>query len=208
MANALRHETPFDAMLGEAPREIAARGLTISAAPVAAQIAITGDMAAAAAALGAIINQVPPAQPNQIAGKEPYLLWLAPDKRLIVAEVADRFELGQRLTESLAGKFAAVSDVSDGVAVLDILGPRAREIIAMGCGLDLDPQLFTPSVSARTLLAGQPVMLYPLALPEAKWEPGRPHIPQPPNRGYRVHVDRAILHYLWKWLAQASTAIS
>jgi sarcosine oxidase subunit gamma len=207
MANALRHETPFDAMLGEAPREIAARGLTISAAPVAAQIAITGDMAAAAAALGAIINQVPPAQPNQIAGKEPYLLWLAPDKRLIVAEVADRFELGQRLTESLAGKFAAVSDVSDGVAVLDILGPRAREIIAMGCGLDLDPQIFTPSVSARTLLAGQPVMLYPLALPEAKWEPGRPHIPQPPNRGYRVHVDRAILHYLWKWLAQSATAL-
>ena len=50
MANALRHETPFDAMLGEAPREIAARGLTISAAPVAAQIAVTGDMAASAAA--------------------------------------------------------------------------------------------------------------------------------------------------------------
>lgn len=208
MANALRHETPFDSMLGEAPREIAARGLTISAVPVAAQIAVTGDMAAAAAALGAIINQVPPAQPNQIAGKEPYLLWLAPDKRMIVAEVTDRFELGQRLTESLAGKFAAVSDVSDGIAVLDILGPRAREIIAMGCGLDLDPQIFTPSVSARTLLAGQPVVLYPLAAPEVKWEPGMAHIPQPPNRGYRLHVDRAILHYLWNWLAQSATAIS
>ena len=69
MANALRHATPFDATLGEGPREIAVRGMTISAAPVAAQIAITGDMAASAAALGAIINQVPPAQPNQIAGK-------------------------------------------------------------------------------------------------------------------------------------------
>ena len=207
MASALRHQTPFDSMLGETPGEIAARGLTISPAPVTAQIAITGDIAAAAAALGAVINQVPPAQPNQIAGKEPYLLWLAPDKRMVVSEVADRFELGQRLSESLAGKFAAVSDVSDGVAVLDILGPRAREIVAMGCGLDLDPQLFTPSVSARTLLAGQPVVLYPLALPEAKWEPGRPHIPQPPNRGYRVHVDRAILHYLWKWLAQTATAL-
>ena len=86
MASALHHETAFDATLGETTREIAARGLTISAAPVAAQIAITGDMAASAAALGAFINQVPPAQPNQIAGKEPYLLWLAPDKRLIVAE--------------------------------------------------------------------------------------------------------------------------
>jgi len=207
MASALRHETPFDATLGEGPREIAARGVTISAAPVAAQIAITGDMAAAAAALGAVINQVPPAQPNQIAGKEPYLLWLAPDKRLIVSANADRFELGHRLTESLAGKFAAVSDVSDGVAVLDILGPRAREIVAMGCGLDLDPQLFTPSTSARTLLASQPVVLYPLATPEVKWEPGMSHIPQPPNRGYRLHIDRAILHYLWKWLAQSATAL-
>ena len=112
------------------------------------------------------------------------------------------------MSSALTGKFAAVSDVSDGVAVLDILGPRAREIIAMGCGLDLDPQLFTPSVSARTLLAGQPVLLYPLAAPEVKWEPGMPHIPQPPNRGYRIHVDRAILHYLWKWLAQAATALN
>jgi sarcosine oxidase subunit gamma len=207
MANPLRHETPFDANLGDGPREIAARGVSISAAPVAAQIAVTGDMAAAAAALGAIINQVPPAQPNQVAGKEPYLLWLALDKRLIVSGKADRFELGQRLTESLAGKFVAVSDVSDGVAVIDILGPRARELIAMGCGLDLDPQLFTPGISARTLLAGQPILLYPLATPEVKWEPGMPHMPQPPNRGYRLHIDRAILHYLWKWLAQSATAL-
>lgn len=208
MASALHHETAFDATLGETTREIAARGLTISAAPVAAQIAITGDMAASAAALGAFINQVPPAQPNQIAGKEPYLLWLAPDKRLAVSEGGNRFDLANRLSSALTGKFAAVSDASDGLAVIDILGPRAREIIAMGCGLDLDPQLFTPSVSARTLLAGQPVLLYPLAAPEVKWEPGMPHIPQPPNRGYRIHVDRAILHYLWKWLAQAATALN
>jgi len=208
MASALRHETPFDATLGEGSREIAARGVTISAASVAAQIAITGDMAAAAAALGAVINQVPPAQPNQIAGKEPYLLWLAPDKRLIVSESGNRYDLARRLTSALAGKSAAASDVSDGVAVLDILGPRAREIVAMGCGLDLDPQLFTPAISARTLLANQPVMLYPLAAPDVKWGTGMPHIPQPPNRGYRLHIDRAILHYLWKWLAQAATAIS
>ena len=77
MANVLRARDTIRRHARRAPREIAARGLTISAAPVAAQIAITGDMAAAAAALGAIINQVPPAQPNQIAGKEPYLLWLA-----------------------------------------------------------------------------------------------------------------------------------
>lgn len=207
MASTLRHETPLDATLGEEPREIAARGVTILAAPVAAQIAITGDMAAAAAALGSVIDQVPPAQPNQIAGKEPYLLWLAPDKRLIVAESGNRFALAQRLTSAMAGKFAAVSDVSDGIAAIDVLGPRAREIVAMGCGLDLDPQLFTPAISARTLLAGQPVLLYPLAAPDVKWEPGMPRIPQPPNRGYRLHIDRAILHYLWNWLAQSATAL-
>jgi sarcosine oxidase subunit gamma len=207
MADALRHETPFDATLGEAPREIAARGLAISAAPVGAQITVTGDIAAAAAVLGATINQVPPVQPNQIAGKEPYLLWLAPDKRLIVSENGNRYDLADRLSSALAEKFAAVSDVSDGLAVIDILGPRAREIIAMGCGLDLDPQLFTPSLSARTLLASQPVLLYPLAAPEVRWEPGMAHIPQPPNRGYRLHIDRAILHYLWKWLAQSATAL-
>lgn len=207
MANALRHETALEAVLGDGPREIAGRWVMISAAPAAAQIAITGDIAAAAAALGAVVGQVPATQPNQICGKDPYLLWLAPDKRLLVAETAERFAVTDRLTSALAGKRAAVSDVTDGIAAFDILGPRARDIVAMGCGIDLDPEEFTPAVSARTLLAGQPVLLYPLASPEVRPEPGQPRIPQPPNRGYRLHVDRAILHYLWKWLAQAATAI-
>jgi sarcosine oxidase gamma subunit len=78
----------------------------------------------------------------------------------------------------------------------------------MGCALDLDPQSFTPMISARTLFAGQPVLIYPLAAPEVKHDPGTPRIPQPPNRGYRLHIDRAILHYLWKWLAQSATALN
>jgi sarcosine oxidase subunit gamma len=138
------------------------------------------------------VDQVPPAHPNQIAGKDPYLLWLAPDKRLVVSQTAGRFDLTHRLTTALAGRFAAVSDITDGLAVIDILGPRARDLIAMGCSLDLDPQAFTPLVSARTLLANQPVLLYPLAAPEVRWEPGNARIPQP---------------HLWKWLKQSATAL-
>lgn len=204
----LRHESPFDAALGDGPHEIKAAGVTVAETRIAAQILVAGDIAAAAATLGSLVDQVPPAHPNHIAGKDPCLLWLAPDKRLIVAQSADRFELSHRLTAALAGKFAAVSDVTDGMAVIDILGPRARELVAMGCALDLDPQSFTPATSARTLFAGQPVLIHPLAAPEVKHDPGAPRIPQPPNRGYRLHIDRAILHYLWKWLAQSATALN
>src|SRR5262245_36679145 len=206
-SNLLRHESVFDAVLSGKAREIAADGMTVGECAVSAQIAVTGDMAAAAAALGAIVDQVPPAHPNQIAGKDPYLLWLAPDKRLVVSQTAGRSDLTHRLTAALAGKFAAVSDITDGLAVLDILGPRARDLIAMGCGLDLDPQTFTPQISARTLLANQPVLVYPLATPEVRWEPGMARIPQPPNRGYRLHIDRSLLHYLWTWLKQSATAL-
>src|SRR5262245_41787796 len=203
----LHRESPFDAALDGGERGIAAPGVTVGECAVSAQIAVTGDMAAAAVTLGAIIDQVPPAHPNHIAGKDPYLLWLAPDKRLIVSQSADRFDLVHRLTATLAGKLAAVSDLTDGLVALDILGPRARDLLAMGCGLDLDPQAFTPLVSARTLFANQPVLIYPLAAPEGRWEPATARIPQPPNRGYRLHVDRAILHYLWKWLRQSATAL-
>jgi sarcosine oxidase subunit gamma len=202
----LRHETAFDGVLGGA-LEIAAAGVTVGEGAVSAQIAVTGDMAAAAAALGAVVDQVPPAHPNHIAGKDPYLLWLAPDKRLVVSQSIARFELAGRVISALSGKFAAVSDVTDGMAVLDILGPGARNLVAMGCGLDLDAQVFTPQVSARTLFAGQPVLIYPLATPEVRWEPGMARIPQPPNRGYRLHIDRSLLHYLWKWLQQSATAL-
>jgi len=206
--SSLRHESPFDAALGGVEREIKAPGVTVAETQIAAQISVTGDIATALATLGAIVDQVPPAHPNHIAGKDPYLLWLAPDKRLIVSQSAGRFDLVHRLTAALAGKFIAVSDFTDGIAVIDILGPRAREIVAMGCALDLDPQSFTPMISARTLFAGQPVLIYPLAAPEVKHDPGAPRIPQPPNRGYRLHVDRAILHHLWKWLAQSATALN
>jgi sarcosine oxidase, subunit gamma len=207
MASArLRHESPFHAALG-GEREIVAPGVTVGECAVSAQIAVTGDIAAAAAALGAIVDQVPPAHPNHIAGKDPYLLWLAPDKRLIVSQSAGRFELTHRLAAALAGKLAAVSDITDGMAALDIQGPRARDLVAMGCGLDLDPQSFTPLISARTLFANQPVLIYPLAAPEVRWEPGSARIPQPPNRGYRLHIDRSLLHYLWKWLKQSATAL-
>lgn len=203
----LQCQTPFDTAVGGAPQEIAAPGVVVSESAMTAQITVTGDIAAAAATLGATVEQVPPAHPNHIAGKDPCLLWLAPDKRLIVSQALDRFDLMHRLTAALAGKFAAVSDVTDGLAVIDILGPRACDLIAMGCTLDLDSQSFTPATSARTLLANQPVLLYPLAAPEVKHDPGAPRMPQPPNRGYRLHADRAILHYLWKWLAQAATAL-
>lgn len=82
--------------------------------------------------------------PNTIEGVGPYILWLAPERCLVVGEAAP------------AGKF--VSDVSDGFVVIDISGPRTDEVLAMAC--PLDPASLTPGHCAQSLFAGVKVIIY------------------------------------------------
>jgi heterotetrameric sarcosine oxidase gamma subunit len=82
--------------------------------------------------------------PNAIEGSDPYSLWLAPGRRLVVGDVVPD------------GAF--VSDVSDGLVVFEFSGGHADEILAMGC--PLDPAALTERNCAQTLFAGVKVVLY------------------------------------------------
>ena len=82
--------------------------------------------------------------PNTIDGAEPYVVWLAPERCLVVGGAPP------------GGKF--VSDVSDGFVVIDISGPRTDEVLAMAC--PLDPASLTSGRCAQSLFAGVKVILY------------------------------------------------
>jgi heterotetrameric sarcosine oxidase gamma subunit len=81
---------------------------------------------------------------NTIADGDPYAVWLAPGRRLLVGNAG------------LDGEF--VSDVSDGSVAVDISGPRADEILAMAS--PLDPASLVPGRCAQTLFAGVKILLY------------------------------------------------
>jgi sarcosine oxidase, subunit gamma len=188
----LQHISPLRAHLGESAPAIRRRGLEITEAAVTAQAMLSGDLAASdvAYAIGRAASLALSDEPNRKIGTDPYAVWLAPDKRLLVSEVIDRNIFLQDLATKLSGRFAAAADVIDGLAVLDLRGDRLAELLAMACALDLDPRRFAPEASARTLFANVPVVLYR-------------H-----RDGFRLHVDSSTIGYLWTWLEQAATAVA
>ncbi len=115
------------------------------------------------------------------------VLWLGPDEWLVVAE-GKAPDLLPRLERAVAGRRAAVTDLSSSRALIDIAGTGARDLIAAGCGLDLHPRVFVPGQCAQTLLARVPVILDQLD--------GTPH--------YRLLVRRSYVDWLSQWMVDAA----
>ena len=98
----------------------------------------------------------------------------------------------RRLRRAGAGA-AAVVDVSANRTTISIAGPRARDLLAFGCSIDLDPRAFGPGRCAQTMLARAQVIIVPVG-PEA--EPA-----------FRVLVRPSFAAYLAAWLADAAVGL-
>jgi heterotetrameric sarcosine oxidase gamma subunit len=61
--------------------------------------------------------------------------------------------------ESDCAGIATAVDLTSALTVLDLAGTAAREMLARGCRLDLDPGAFPAGRAARTLMAQVPVIL-------------------------------------------------
>jgi heterotetrameric sarcosine oxidase gamma subunit len=100
-------------------------------------------------------------------------LWLAPDRLLRVGGAPPE------------GAF--ISDVTDGLVLFEIAGPRAAEIIA--ASTTLDPALVADGRCAQTLFGGIKVVLYA------------------DGDGFRLHAERQFAAFLLEWLCQAVSAL-
>lgn len=129
-----------------------------------------------------------PLAPNRVAAMgTARTLWLGPDEWLVTAD-GDAPELLPRLQRAVAGRRAAVTDLSASRAVFEIAGGGARDLLAAGCGLDLHPRVFGPGQCAQTLLARVPVIIDQLdAAPR-----------------YRLLVRRSFARWLTDWLIDAA----
>lgn len=94
---------------------------------------------------------------------------------------------------ALSGRMSAV-DVSAGYAVLDLTGPRAPDVLAHGCSIDLHPREFGPGRAARTMLAKAQVVLAQTDGAEPASAPT-----------YRIWVRTSFAGYLVAWLLDAAT---
>jgi heterotetrameric sarcosine oxidase gamma subunit len=119
------------------------------------------------------------------------VLWLGPDEWLIVAD-DDAPDLLPRLERAVAGRRAAINDLSSSRIIIEIAGSAARDLLAAGCGLDLHPRAFAPGQCAQTLVARVPVILDQLD--------DAPH--------YRLLVRRSSAAWLCDWLIDAAEGLT
>ncbi|HUI35258.1 MAG TPA: sarcosine oxidase subunit gamma family protein [Stellaceae bacterium] len=132
-----------------------------------------------------------PLVPNRVAAMGAVrVLWLGPDEWLVTAE-GEALDLLPRLERAVAGRRAAVTDLSASRVALDISGSGARALIAAGCSLDLHPRAFAPNHCGQTLLARVPVIL--------------DQLDETPR--FRLLVRRSHARWLADWLVDAAQGL-
>ena len=93
-----------------------------------------------------------PMTPRRVADGPVHFIWAGPGRWLAEApdEMPSTFE--RNLRNALSG-LASVTSQSDGRSIIRISGPKAREALAKGVPLDLDPRVFGPGDTAMTVVA-------------------------------------------------------
>ena len=81
-----------------------------------------------------------------------------PERWQLLYPPAPPGSLAERWQAACKSLGAAV-ELSSALTALHLSGPAAREVLARGCRLDLDPQLFRPGRAAATLIAQVAVTL-------------------------------------------------
>lgn len=109
-----------------------------------------GQADALAGASHDAFGAAPPENPCFIQGAEIGFVGLGPGRWLALGPAGG--DLEARLAEKL-GATAAVCDQSDGYLLFDVAGSRARDALAKGVTIDLDPRAFRPGDAATTAVA-------------------------------------------------------
>lgn len=188
-----RRESPL------AHRDLAARsvedpgsaGVVLGERPFCGMLNLRGDprerkfLQAVRGALGVEL----PLEPNTVSEREETaVLWLGPDEWLVVTPEDREGPVAEALRAALRDLLCAVTDVGSGHTVITLRGPRAREVLAKGCSLDLHPREFGPGRCAQTRIARTGATL-------------RQRDDSP---AFDLIVRRSFADYLWAWLEDAS----
>ncbi|MFF1292765.1 MULTISPECIES: sarcosine oxidase subunit gamma [unclassified Streptomyces] len=160
--------------------------------PFLAQLNVRLDAKGTAAeAVGLALDLQLPFQPNTVVrAGELTVLWLGPDEWLLVGPPGSERELESRIRTAAGDEHVSVTDVSAQRTTLLVAGPRAHDLLAHGCALDLHPRSFGSGRCAQTTLGRTQVIVVARADSRA---------------GFWVLVRSSFAGYLTDWLLDAAT---
>jgi heterotetrameric sarcosine oxidase gamma subunit len=106
--------------------------------------------------------------------------WLAMSESLENQAVADD------LIAKLKG-LVSIVDQSDGRAVIRLSGPRARDVLAKGLAIDLDPRVFPEDGAVTSTISHMGVQLW-----------------QETPESYDIALFRSVAESFWRWLTASA----
>lgn len=127
-----------------------------------------------------------PTTPTIAAGNEIAFVWSGPGHWLALGPQAT--EPVEASLGAVFGTHASVFDQSGSRVLLDIRGPRVRDVLAKGVAIDLHPRAFKTGDVAVTTASHLAVHLWQVADAPA----------------YRLLVVRTYFDSLWRWLAASA----
>ena len=118
-------------------------------------------------------------------------LWMGPDEWMLVAAPDDAGPI-QRAAQALAGTHHQLVDVSDYYTAIDLIGPKARELLMKLTTLDLHPRAFRAGMVTGTIIGRANAMLWQVQDDAAESGPA-----------FRIFIRWSMADYLWCLLADA-----
>lgn len=181
MADLLTRSSPLDPYL--TALDALPDGLRITAEPFVALAGLRVDPASGVQVRGAALPTIPN---TWVPAGDGRLVWLGPDEWLLTSPGTAPEALEAELAGALRPVGGVAVDVSAQRIGLRITGPRARQVLAKGCSIDLHPRVFVPGSSAQTTLGQAGVVLLALGGDE-----------------FAVLVRSSFAGYLATWLLDA-----
>jgi heterotetrameric sarcosine oxidase gamma subunit len=124
-----------------------------------------------------------PSASRMAQGPQVSFLGYGPGQWLAVSASLACEALARDLSQKLKG-LASISDQSGGRTVIRISGPRARDVLAKGLPIDLDPRVFTLGSAATSVISHMGVQL---------WQTDD-------TPSYDIAVFRSVSESFWRWL--------
>jgi sarcosine oxidase subunit gamma len=122
-----------------------------------------------------------------VVGRDVSFIGYGPGQWLAVSETLADEALARDLAERLKG-LASISDQSSGRTVIRVSGPRARDVLAKGLPIDLDPRAFPLGSAATSTISLMGVQL---------WQADD-------TRSYDIALFRSLSESFWRWLTASA----
>jgi sarcosine oxidase subunit gamma len=164
-------------------------GVTLREKTLLGHLTLRGDGKdpAFAAGVAKALGMELPVALTVVANGDSSLQWLGPDEWLLIVPSGEELATEQRLRAALDGLHIAVVNVSGGQTLLELTGPKVRELLMKSTSYDVHPNNFPVGKAIGTVFAKSQLVIRRTG--EETWE---------------LLIRRSFSDYWWLWLQDAS----